>query len=90
MKKRKLGTKVIILMVIFSLLIIVSTCIAVVVRYREDALERSRGQAFAYAKTAAAYIDGDRIEGYLTTLQKDEYYEQVENFLNVSQDYSSS
>ena len=42
MKKRKLGTKVIILMVIFSLLIIVSTCIAVVVRYREDALERSR------------------------------------------------
>lgn len=88
MKKRKLGTKVIILMVIFSLLIIVSTCIAVVVRYREDALERSRGQAFAYAKTAAAYIDGDRIEGYLTTLQKDEYYEQVENFLNASQDYS--
>lgn len=45
MKKRKLGTKVIILMVIFSLLIIVSTCIAVVVRYREDALERSRGHA---------------------------------------------
>ena len=88
MKKRKLGTKVIILMVVFSLLIIVSTCIAVVVRYREDALERSRGQAFAYAKTAAAYIDGDRIEGYLTTLQKDEYYEQVENFLNANQDYS--
>ena len=88
MKKRKLGTKVIILMVIFSLLIIVSTCIAVVVRYREDALERSRGQAFAYAKTAAAYIDGDRIEGYLTTLQKDEYYEQVEVFLNDSKDYS--
>ena len=56
MKKRKLGTKVIILMVIFSLLIIVSTCIAVVVRYREDALERSRGQAFAYAKTAAAIL----------------------------------
>ena len=42
MKKRKLGTKVIILMVIFSLLIIVSTCIAVVVRYREDALEVTR------------------------------------------------
>ena len=88
MKKRKLGTKVIILMVAFSLLIIVSTCIAVVVRYRADALERSRRQAFAYAKTAAAYIDGDRIEGYLTTLQKDDYYEEVEDFLNASQDYS--
>ena len=88
MKKRKLRTKVITLMVIFSLLIVVLTCIAVVAQYRSDVVERYRNQAFAYAKTAAAYIDGDRIEGYLTTLQKDEYYEQVEDFLNASQSYS--
>lgn len=88
MKKRKLSTKTVILMVIFSLLIIVSTCITVVVKYREDALERSRRQAFAYAKTAAACIDGDRIEGYLNTLQKDAYYDQIEGFLNASQDFS--
>ena len=75
-------------MVIFSLLIVVLTCIAVVAQYRSDVVERYRNQAFAYAKTAAAYIDGDRIEGYLTTLQKDEYYEQVEDFLNASQSYS--
>ncbi len=75
-------------MTTFALLIIIATCITVVVRYREDTLDRSRSQAFAYAKAAAAYIDGDRIEGYLNTLQKDAYYEQIQEFLNTSQTYS--
>ena len=88
MKRRKLRTRAIKWMTTFALLIIVATCITVVVRYREDTLYRSRSQAFAYARAAAAYIDGDRIAGYLNTLQKDAYYEQIQEFLNANQTYS--
>ena len=59
MKKRKLSTKVILAVVFFALLIIVATCLSVVLRYRKDIMERYSSQGFAYARTAAAYIDGD-------------------------------
>lgn len=61
MKKRKLSTKVILAVVFFALLIIVATCLSVVLRYRKDIMERYSSQGFAYARTAAAYIDGDTI-----------------------------
>ena len=40
MKKRKLSTKVILVVVFFALLIIVATCLSVVLRYRKDIMER--------------------------------------------------
>ena len=89
MKKRKLSTKVIFAVVIFALLIIVATCGSVVVRYRKDIMKRYSDQGFAYARTAAAYIDGDTIKKYLETGQKDAYYEEIENFLNASQENSN-
>ena len=70
MKKRKLSTKVILVVVFFALLIIVATCLSVVLRYRKDIMERYSRQGFAYARTAAAYIDGDAIKKYLETGQK--------------------
>ena len=85
MKKRKLSTKVILAVVFFSLLIIVATCLSVVLRYRKDIMERYSSQGFAYARTAAAYIDGDTIKKYLETGQKDAYYDEIEGFLNASQ-----
>ena len=85
MKKRKLSTKVILVVVFFALLIIVATCLSVVLRYRKDIMERYSSQGFAYARTAAAYIDGDAIKKYLETGQKDAYYDEVESFLNASQ-----
>lgn len=89
MKKRKLSTKVILAVVFFSLLIIVATCLSVVLRYRKDIMERYSSQGFAYAKTAAAYIDGDTIKKYLDTGQKDAYYDEIESFLNASQENSA-
>lgn len=89
MKKRKLSTKVILAVVFFSLLIIVATCLSVVLRYRKDIMERYSSQGFAYARTAAAYIDGDTIKKYLETGQKDAYYDEIESFLNASQENSA-
>lgn len=89
MKKRKLSTKVILAVVFFSLLIIVATCLSVVLRYRKDIMERYSSQGFAYARTAAAYIDGDTIKKYLETGQKDAYYDEIEGFLNASQENSN-
>ena len=50
MKKRKLSTKVILVVVFFALLIIVATCLSVVLRYRKDIMERYSSQGFAYAR----------------------------------------
>lgn len=44
-------------------------------------------QCFAYARTAA-HIDGDTIEKYLETGKKDAYYDEIESFLNASQENS--
>ncbi|MBR1659550.1 MAG: SpoIIE family protein phosphatase, partial [Oscillospiraceae bacterium] len=41
--------------------------------------------AFSYARTAAEYIDGDRVLPYLETLEEDAYYREVQEFLNITQ-----
>ena len=39
--------------------------------------------AFSMGKMAADYIDGDRVAEYVTTMKTDEYYDKVQNFMNI-------
>lgn len=88
MKKHNLSGKVIGLVVVFAAMIILATCFSINNRYKKDMMSRYGEQALAYARTAAAYIDGDRIADYLQTLETDAYYEEVERWLNASQSNS--
>lgn len=85
MKRRRLGPKTIIATVIFSLCMMISTCTVMVFQYKADIMERYSDRALAYAKAAAEFIDGDRVRQYLETGVKDDYYAQVQHFLNVNQ-----
>lgn len=42
-------------------------------------------QAFGFARTAATFIDGDRVIEYVETEEKDDYYYEVLDFLNSTQ-----
>lgn len=67
-------------------LLMVCICLAVGVQYLTEKKEEYNRIAFSYARTAAAYIDGDRVAVYLETGQEDGYYRQVQAFLNASQE----
>ena len=88
MKKHKLSTRVVWVVVVFSLLIILATCISINNRYKKDMMNHYSEQALAYASIAAEYIDGDKIAGYLETGETDAYYDEVERWLNASQNNS--
>lgn len=85
MKMRKLSRRAVMAIICFSVLIVMASCIAVIIQYRRDIMERYSNQALSYAKTAAEYIDGDKISQYIETGKKDDYYVQVQNFLNLNQ-----
>ncbi len=87
-KKQKLGVTAIFAIVVFSVMIMTATSLAVVLQYKKDAMDRYSSQAFSYAKAAAAYIDGDRVLKYVQTGKKDAYYEEIEHYLNTSQQNS--
>ena len=88
-KRRKLTTKALIACVILAIAIIVFTCLGIILRYYAETKENYRQLAFGYTKAAADMIDGDRIQGYLDSGEKDEYYDRVMKFLNASQKESS-
>ena len=86
MKKNKTLTgKVIrgvILVVEFMMVIL---CIGITIRYYFETKSTYKKNAFGLTRTAAEYIDGDTIQKYLDTNEKDEYYENVLKYLRSAQ-----
>lgn len=73
----------------FILELVISTLILTVVlgggiayRYTQQMNNYYKKLAFSYASIISEYIDGDTINHYAATLQKDDYYEKVRDFLN--------
>ena len=69
----------------FSLLAIVLILVIGFVvsdRYIRGEMENCRTTAYAYTKSAAELIDGDKIAHYLETEEPDEYYYEILDFLN--------
>ncbi|MBQ9411771.1 MAG: SpoIIE family protein phosphatase [Oscillospiraceae bacterium] len=83
-KKRKtLSGRILRALVIFALVICVfSGAVVSVMIYRRQ-VQEGETMAFSYAKSAADYIDGDRIAAYVATGQTDAYYDQVQQFLDA-------
>ena len=85
MRKRKLSIKVMIGFLVLAITLILCTCLAVCLRYWRVKMREFSSLAFSYARTAADYIDGDRVFSYVETGVKDDYYWQIMDFLNAAQ-----
>ncbi len=77
-----IGGKFLNALVLMALIICIITSILVTALYYNDSMEDYSASAFALGKMAADYIDGDRIQKYVDTLEKDEYYQKVQEFLD--------
>ena len=84
MKQRRLSRRMLTALAAFAVLIIVVVSIQLYHFYKQDKLEDYRKSAYAYARTASDFIDGDRIPGYVETGQKDAYYEEIQKFFDDS------
>ena len=88
-KKRKLGTKLIIGMIIYSLLNLIIISLVVASDYAYDERNSVAERASGHARAAARFIDGDHVLDYLQVVGTDEngkaiYYtdEQYDNVMN--------
>jgi len=84
-KKTSLNKKVLESIVIFAVVLIITTGALVCIQYYYNQVSNYSKQAFDFARTAANVIDGDRVLGYVETEEKDDYYYEILDFLNVTQ-----
>ena len=85
MRHHKLGMKALAGLFILAVVVILSTCLTIDIRYKKEQMNTYNDIAFSYARTAAEYIDGDRIRSYEEDNTEDDYYRQVQRFLAISQ-----
>lgn len=86
MKHHKLGVKALTGLFILAVIVILSTCLTIDIRYKKEQMSQYNDIAFSYARMAAEYIDGDRIRFYAEGGAEDDYYRQVRRFLAISQE----
>lgn len=83
--RNSLGRKTIIGIVLFALILIIVVCLTVGVGTYYQRVNEYNRQAYNYTRSAAGFIDGDTIPKYIETGEKDEYYYQVQSYLNSTQ-----
>ena len=81
-KHHKLQNTVLLSFIILAVVLVLVISFVVGDRYIRGEMENCRTTAYAYTKSAAELIDGDKIAHYLETEEKDEYYYEILDFLN--------
>ena len=81
-KRHKLQNTVLLSFTILAVVLVLVISFVVGDRYIRGEMENCRTTAYAYTKSAAELIDGDKIAHYLETGEKDEYYYEILDFLN--------
>ena len=84
-KRRKLQNMVLVSFTALAAVLIIIISFIVGTQYVDKEMENCRSTAYAYTKSAAELIDGDKIAYYLETEEKDEYYYEILDFLNAFQ-----
>ncbi len=77
--------KILCVLLFFSAINIITICTAVGIYYVGTEMRQHTDFAYSYARMAAEYIDGDKILTYAKSNEKDNYYEQIMDFLNCTQ-----
>ena len=83
--KISLNKKILNSIILFAVALIIATGTLVCIQYYYSQVRNYSAQAFDFARTAANVIDGDRVLGYVETEEKDDYYYEILDFLNVTQ-----
>ena len=90
MKKRGNITKrTLVSVLITSAVLIVSISISTGLKLRSVLVEKYTDFALSYVKSAAQYIDGDTIDRYFTTGQTDDYYDEIQKYLDSTANSSA-
>ncbi len=82
-KRKKLTTKAILGLIFVLLFIVVFVCIGITWRYIDDFDDSHYGTAFTLTHTTSEYIDGDKAAAYYENGETDDYYRQVQDFLQL-------
>ena len=82
-KRRKLQHEVIRGFAILGIVLILIISFVVADQYIRKEMGNYRDTAFAYTKSIAEMIDGDKIAHYLESGEKDEYYDEILSYLNT-------
>lgn len=80
-KKHRLQRVACIGFAIYALVLVLGIGAVVVTQNIISKTKDNHETAFGYTRAAAKFIDGDTIEKYLTTGEKDAYYTEIENYL---------
>lgn len=88
MRRHQLGRKALNGLSILAVLLIFCICLTVGSQYLEEKKDEYNRRAFSYARTIADYIDGDRVLTYIETNIEDDYYRQIQDFLNTTQKHT--
>ena len=84
-KRRNLSYKVIKIVDVLVAFIVVFICIGFTIRYTQDTIAKYHKEVFSLLRTASEFIDGDTINGYFETNEKDAYYDEVLKYLRSAQ-----
>ena len=79
-KQHKLQNMVLLCFSALAIVLILIISLVVGTQYVDREMENCRNTAYAYTKSAAELIDGDKIAYYLETEDKDEYYYEILDF----------
>ncbi len=82
-KKRHLQAKLLLGLVIMAAVLLAALTPAIAELYRLRMEDYYSKLAFSQASIAAEYIDGDRVEKYYQTGEKDDYYEAIRQYLKT-------
>ena len=82
-KRRKLQHEVIRGFAILGIVLILIISFVVADQYIRKEMGNYRDTAFAYTKSIAEMIDGDKIAHYLESGETDEYYDEILSYLNT-------
>lgn len=84
MKTRSIQFKLTAGLIIMALVLAIALTIVVAQQYRARMEEYYSDIAYNQACIAAEHIDGDTIEKYYKSGEKDEYYEEIRQYLEMS------
>ena len=82
-KKTTLALKALPLMIRIAVWIILFTSVGMLIISYFERIEDYKKSGLSYARMASEYIDGDTVSRYLETGETDEYYDKVQDFLNI-------
>lgn len=88
-KKGNITKRTILLFFIAVIILIAALSISLGYQLQNVLIDKYSEFALSYVKTAAEFIDGDKISNYAATGNKDAYYDEIKKFLNSTANSSA-